>query len=137
MKDRVFLDTNVLVYLYSNTEQLKRGTAISLFKKYVCFTSTQALNEFNNVYTKKYKLPAEEIIKFNGNINKACRVQLVTEEIIYNSLRLHEKYGYSYFDCLMLSSALESDCKILFTEDMADGQLIEEMVRIVNPFTVK
>ena len=57
MKGSVFLDTNILVYLYSNTETDKRNISISLLKKYVCLTSTQALNEFSNVYIKKYKVP--------------------------------------------------------------------------------
>jgi len=40
MRDSVFLDTNVLVYLYSNAEMEKRNVSISLFKKYDCVTST-------------------------------------------------------------------------------------------------
>jgi predicted nucleic acid-binding protein len=62
MKGSVFLDTNILVYLYSTTEPQKRSKSISVMTDYFCTTSTQALNEFNNVFIKKYKMPNDFII---------------------------------------------------------------------------
>jgi len=50
------------------------------------------------------------------------------------ALDLKEKYGYSFFDCLMLASALESGCDVILSEDMGDGQIIENTLKIVNPF---
>jgi len=136
MRDSVFLDTNVLVYLYSKTEIDKRNTSILLFKKYICLTSTQALNEFTNVYIKKYKVINSEIKEFIGRITIYCDVKLVSEKIIYNAIDLNNKYGYSYYDCLMLASALESGCKILFSEDMSDGQIVDGSLKIVNPYSL-
>ncbi|MCL2386011.1 MAG: PIN domain-containing protein [Defluviitaleaceae bacterium] len=131
----VFLDTNVLVYLYSNTESQKRDASISLFKKYTCVTSTQALNEFCNVYIQKYKISSKELKKFIGNIIKSCDVRLVTEQIIIDAINLNNKYGYSYYDCLILASALDSNCNTLFSEDLHNGQTIESKLKITNPFT--
>ena len=48
------------------------------------------------------------------------------------TLFLHKKYGY--WDCLMLASALRSECEFIFTEDMQDGQLIENKLKIKNIF---
>jgi len=59
---------------------------------------------------------------------------MVDADIIQQALDIHAKYGYSYYDCLMLSSALESQSDYLLTEDMADGQIIEDRLRIVNIF---
>jgi len=47
---------------------------------------------------------------------------------------LHDKYFYSYFDSLMLSSALKSSCDIIYSEDMQHGQVIEKSLKIINPF---
>jgi predicted nucleic acid-binding protein len=45
-----------------------------------------------------------------------------------------EKYRYSFYDSLIISAALSSGCKILFSEDLHHGQLIEGKLKIVNPF---
>ena len=134
MQDSVFLDSNILIYLYSKNEPSKRNASINLFKKYICITSTQALNEFSNVYLKKYKTSNDEVKRFIINISKSCDVQLITEQIIYNAINFNNKYGYSYYDCLMLASSLDSGCSILFSEDLQDGQIIENKLKIINPF---
>jgi predicted nucleic acid-binding protein len=43
----------------------------------------------------------------------------------------------SYWDSLIISSALESGCKILYTEDMHHNQIIEGKLKIINPFKIK
>jgi predicted nucleic acid-binding protein len=53
---------------------------------------------------------------------------------IESCLRLKEKYCYSWWDSLILASALESDCVTVYSEDMQDGQLIEDRLTIKNPF---
>ena len=53
MKDKAFIDTNVLVYLYSEDEAEKQALAYDAIEKYDCITSTQVLNEFSNVCIKK------------------------------------------------------------------------------------
>jgi predicted nucleic acid-binding protein len=50
------------------------------------------------------------------------------------ALNLAERYQYSYFDSLILASALEAGCQILYSEDLQDGQRIENQLTIVNPF---
>jgi len=134
MSGNVFLDTNILVYLYSTSEPLKRNTSISIIKDCTCTTSTQALNELSNVLIKKYKMPNNSIKTSIANISRSCLIQLVTENTISKAVDLNDRYGYSYYDCLMLASALESDCNVLFSEDMGDGQVIENKVKIVNPY---
>jgi predicted nucleic acid-binding protein len=54
---------------------------------------------------------------------------------IEHALALKEKYGYSWWDSLLLASSLEEECEILYSEDMQDGQLIEGVLTIRNPFT--
>ena len=134
MNDNVFLDTNILVYLYSKTESEKREACLSIFKQYSCTTSTQVLNEFCNVFIKKYGIPINRIKEFIASILKICRIKFINESTVYFALDLNNQYGYSYYDCLILASALESDCEVLFSEDMSDRQIIEGRLKITNPF---
>ena len=62
-------------------------------------------------------------------------MQDVDIDVIQKALSLHNKYGYTYFDSLMLSSALVCDCKYLLTEDLRSGQIIENKLKIVNIFS--
>jgi predicted nucleic acid-binding protein len=59
---------------------------------------------------------------------------LIQHKTINHALEINERYGFSYYDCLMLASALDGGCEVIYTEDMNDGQLIEERLRIINPF---
>jgi predicted nucleic acid-binding protein len=54
---------------------------------------------------------------------------------VVEALTIHEKYGYSYYDSLMVASALKQECQYLFSEDMSDGQVIERSLTIKNIFT--
>ena len=53
------------------------------------------------------------------------------------ALGIHERYGYAYYDSLMIASALEHNCQHLLTEDMAGGQVIEGRLTIQNIFADK
>jgi len=134
MKDKAFLDSNVLVYLYSEDEPEKQDIVNNIVDKYECIISTQTLNEFCNVCIKKLKKTVLEIKESLNEIKGSCRLEIVDNLIIEQALLLHQKYFYSYFDSLMLSSSLKYDCAIIYSEDMQNGQIIENTLRIVNPF---
>ena len=120
--------------MYSVDELAKRKKAIALFDDYDCITSTQAINEFCNVCVKKMGKNVKDIKTAITEIISACKLELVETDTINTALELHNRYNYSYFDCLMLASALNSDCKYIFTEDMSDSQVIYEKLKIVNIF---
>ena len=135
MNDKVFLDTNVLIYFYSEDDENKRNTARHLLNSHDCVTSIQAMNESSNVWFNKNKWNAAKIQEHLDNIELVCGQALpVHRDTVNKALTLKERCGYSYYDCLMLASALESNCRIIYTEDMSDGQLIDRTLRIVNPF---
>ncbi|MCL2054260.1 MAG: PIN domain-containing protein [Oscillospiraceae bacterium] len=131
---KVFLDTNIFIYMYAASEPQKRESCLSLLDSYACVTSTQAINEICNVLTRKIQTPFEDVKKIVNDIYNICEVRLVQRQTALNALSLKERYGFSFFDCLMLSSALESNCSILYSEDMANGQTIGGKLKIVNPF---
>ena len=135
MNDRVFLDTNLIIYFYSENEPSKRDTACRLLDKYDCITNTQALNEASNVWFKKYTWSGIKIKEHLDNIELVCgEIILINRRTIDNAIELKERYRYSYYDCLMLASALEAGCNLILTEDMNDNQIIDGKLKITNPF---
>ena len=134
MNDSVFLDTNVFVYLYSEDETEKQSAALNLFDRVHCVTSTQILNEFCSVCLRKLKIPTSEVRQSVKEIIENCELCYVDINTIDNALSLHTKYGYTYYDCLVLSSAILNGCKYLYSEDMQHNQFIEGKLKIINPF---
>jgi len=135
MPDKAFLDTNIIIYMYSADDEGKRICASELLNSYTCVTSLQVMNEACNVWIKKFLWDENKINEHLDNIKVICDdIIPIHIETIEKALDLNSKYGYSYYDCLMLASALEYECQIIFTEDMKDGQLINSSLKIKNPF---
>ena len=135
MQDKVFLDTNIIVYLYSIDEDDKRDVSFEFVNSTDCVTSIQAMNEASNVWFRKHKLSKNEIVKYLDEIESICEdVMLVRRKTINFAMEIKDRYGYSFFDCLMLASAIEANCTLILTEDMQDGQIIDGTLKITNPF---
>ena len=134
MRGKVFLDTNVFVYTQSKGEQDKRNIALNAIEKYECYTSTQVFNEVSNVMIKKLKMPIDEVKQVITAINDRCTASIITHEAVQKALDLREVYGYSYYDSLILAAAVLNDCDYVFSEDLQDGQIIENKIEIVNIF---
>jgi len=133
MSDNVFLDTNIFIYAYSN-ELDKKERSFELLNKLPCITSTQALSELSNVCFKKLKFLDNAISKVIKEVMSFCDIFIVNETTIQRAIFIKGRYGYSYYDSLILASALESNCSILYSEDLQHGQVIENLLKIVNPF---
>jgi predicted nucleic acid-binding protein len=131
---RVFLDTNIFVYMYDVFEPQKKEISLSLLDANDCVASTQVVNEINSVLTRKIKAPIQTVKQILEDVYRVSEVKNLNKATIFQALNLMEKYGYSYYDGLMLASALESGCEILFSEDMNDGQIIEDKLKIINPY---
>ena len=58
----------------------------------------------------------------------------VDVNIVKQCFELKDRYGFSYWDSLILSAALVGDCSVVYSEDMQHGQVINGKVKIVNPF---
>jgi len=128
MSGRAFFDTNIFIYLYAEKEREKQTVCKDVINKAdECITSTQILNEISNVLIKKWQMPVDTIKTVQRDIIQISdEVVYIKEDTIDKAVDLHSKYGFSYYDCLMLSSALESNCQTIFTEDMSDGQIIRQ-----------
>ena len=134
MQDKVFIDTNVFIYLYSNDEDNKKEKAIRAINDYVCCTSTQAINELSNVMIKKFNMGKEDMKNVVEEIYSNCEVIMLDKTILKKALDINSRYKFSYYDSLMLAAAVTGECSIILTEDMSDGQVIENRLTITNIF---
>jgi len=137
MIDSVFVDTNVFVYAYSDDNALKHNMAKKMLQCDLAddfvVISTQILNEFYSVMSK-CKLSHKKITDFVLEIARQTDVKSITVSTIELCLKIKDKYKFSWWDSLVLTSALEHKCSILYSEDMQHGQMIENTLKIVNPF---
>jgi len=127
-----FLDSNVLVYAFADDPRTAAARAL-LERK--CVISVQGLNEFVNVARRKLRNSWDEVRDALAVIRALCPVVVHIDVPIHtDALRLAERYGFAFFDALMVAAALQAGSDILWSEDMQDGMLIDGKLRINNPF---
>jgi len=134
MTAKAFIDTNIWVYAHLEQENDNRcNKALDLLESLPELTiSTQVLHEYYSVMLK-YKIQ-DEIIQDNIEaIITACEISLIDVSVIRSAHQIRLKYRFSYWDSLMIASAIKSHCVILYSEDMQHLQIIET-VKIINPF---
>jgi predicted nucleic acid-binding protein len=132
MSDSDFLDTNVLVYAFTQHGN-KTEIAIEILSA-GGIISIQVLNETANALYLKYKMTWEEIGQIIDEVLNVCpNPRPVRLETHRTALRICERYGYSVYDGLIIAAALDAGCTTLYTEDLQHGQIIEGL-RVVNPF---
>jgi predicted nucleic acid-binding protein len=135
MNAKIFFDTNLLVYLYSEDESEKQACVLSHIKEYENnLVSTQVLNELSNTLHKKFKLDYGDIARVIVEIRANFEITTVQVQTIEYALKIAETYRYSYYDSVIIAAALEASCTLLYSEDMQHGQLIENQLTIFNPF---
>lgn len=133
--DNCFLDTNILLYLLSE-DGVQAGRVEDIVSK-GGIISVQVLNEFASVASRKLGMTYAEIREYLAIIRAICDVRPLTVETHLSGLDMAERYGFSFYDSLIISSARLSDCTTLYSEDMQHGQKIENSIVIVNPFLVE
>ena len=137
MTEKVFIDSNVFIYAYTGDDEQKHSIARDLLCKHILddeiILSVQILNEFYAVMAR-YKYPHDEIKSCLNEIIEQVKVMPIELETIRRCIIIKEKYGYSWWDSLVITSALENDCTMLYSEDLQSDQIIEKKLKIVNPF---
>lgn len=134
MRGRVFIDTNVLIYFISDDLKKKIKAKEILFSEDEPVLSSQVINEFVNACLIKNLLKLDEVILLSAKFMEALELALIKEATIKKVLQIQKAHKYSYWDCLIIASALENNCSTLYTEDMQDGHVIENRLKIANPF---
>lgn len=135
MPDKAFFDTSVLVYAIVQDEV--RGPIAEELLTTGGYISVQVINELAAVARRKFKMSWTDIGEATTGIRVLCHPALpLTSETHDKAIELAGRYGYHIYDSLIIASALEAECNVLYSEDMQDGQRITSL-RIRNPFRVR
>lgn len=133
MSDKAFFDTNVLVYaIVENDPRKIRARELLAVGGTI---SVQVLNEFVSVVRRKGKMPWDDVRATLQWILLLCpEVVTVTIKTHEMAVGIAERYGYRIYDSLIVASAIEAKCELLYSEDLQDGQVIAQRLTIRNPF---
>lgn len=134
MQGNVFVDTNVLIYFISSEERKKVKAKEVIFSNQDVCISSQVISEFISVCFSKNLLEFDEINILIGDLIDALKFSVIKETTIKKALQIKKDLNYSYWDSLVIASALENNCSVLYTEDMQNGQTIDNSITIINPF---
>jgi predicted nucleic acid-binding protein len=132
MQGKVFVDTNILVYLQSTTETTKRDISRKVVDTLDCVCSTQVLNELASVLSRKAGMPFEHVAEILDGTVQTCELVDVSYGTIQSALKIARKNLLGYYDSLIIASALESDCECLLSEDLSDGHVFNKRLTITN-----
>ena len=137
MNAKVFFDTNVLVYAAVGTgkDESKRKRALDLIQSEDFGTSAQVLQEFFVTVVRKALRPlsAAQALEWIEQW-AAFPCQPIDRELVQIAVGLSERFTISYWDAAILAAAEALGSRIVYSEDLNDGQRYGE-VRVVNPFS--
>jgi predicted nucleic acid-binding protein len=134
-----FIDSNVFVYLFDETDERKRGIADgiveSALQAHSASISFQVVQETLNVVTRKLPTPmtAEDAGRFLEQVLAPLWRDSPSLALYLRALDLQAGYRYSFYESLIVAAALDAGCSRLYSEDLHDGQRIEGLT-IENPF---
>jgi predicted nucleic acid-binding protein len=131
-----FVDTNVLLYACSADATLKHDVSVALLSRLftdgVGVLSVQVLMEFYANATRKFQMTSQEAEAILDDYAE-WRLHRPDHASVIAAVHLQRRYKLAWYDAMILNSALESDCSILWTEDFSDGQKFGDLV-IRNPY---
>ncbi len=143
VKKKIFIDTNVWLYLLGSKElNRKYQTSKQLITENDTFLSVQVINEtLSNLLSGKKpdlnKLTEEAIEEVLHYLYSPPRFLVeINKETHLKASELRRKSQFSYWDSLIVAAALSSGSEILYSEDMHDGLVIEKRLKIINPFKI-
>lgn len=138
MADRVFVDTNVFVYAYDTREPAKRAIALRLLEKVTqpgnAVISTQVVQEFASVVIAKIRtIGTHGLLQIMHDVFGPIIGQAPSIPFYERAVQLQADNALSFYDALIVQAALDLDCKMLYSEDLQDGQKFGRL-EVVNPF---
>ncbi len=127
-----FVDTNTVIYsLGEDATKRRKALAILAGKPIV---SIQVLNETANTMRRKLDFDIPAIRRFLMDLMQESRVHPITPTTVLAALTIAERYGFSHYDSLIVATAIDAGCDMLYSEDMQHGQIIDNRLTVINPF---
>jgi predicted nucleic acid-binding protein len=136
-KTNYFVDTNILIYAVDPAEREKRSVAADLLRRMIgnrtLVLSAQSLNECYRVITDRRRMmPRADARRFVAAFVPFCSAPY-SSEVTSLAWRIQDAVGFSWWDCVLVGSAVLAGCKVLLSEDMQHGHTLNGLT-IMNPF---
>lgn len=133
-----FIDSNVLVYLFDETDSRKYAVAERLVRDGLdgkAAISYQVVQETLNVLTRKLPNAAtpEHARAFLAGVLEPLWRVMPSPGLFRRGLEISERYGYSFYNSMIIAAALQAGSSRLYSEDLQHTQRIEGLT-ILNPF---
>jgi predicted nucleic acid-binding protein len=139
MSGRYFIDTNIFIYSFhendSNKREISRRLIADALENSTGVISYQVVQEFLGAATRKFKKPLTFIDSqryLSIVLEPLCEVYS-SPELFHRALEIMDKWRYSFYDSLIIASAIQADCTTLYSEDMQHSQEIMNL-SLKNPF---
>jgi len=138
MSAEFFLDTNILVYCFDSRDCAKQEGARELVSRALKgegLISSQVVQEFLNVALRKFRSPmsSDQAQRYLESVLlPLCRIY-TGPAIFHRALGVRFRWGFSFYDAMVVAAAQQSGCKTLLTEDLQHGQECDGL-SIKDPF---
>jgi predicted nucleic acid-binding protein len=134
-----FIDSNIWLYRFIINPRdadavPKQQIAITITNYQNSLISTQVVNEVCSNLIRKAGFNNAQIQILLQELAQGCQILSVSIETLQFAAKLRDSYLLSFWDSLIVASAVLGDAKILYSEDMQDGLIVENTLQIVNPF---
>ncbi|MGH8237825.1 MAG: PIN domain-containing protein [Steroidobacteraceae bacterium] len=128
-----FFDTSVLLYLLS--AEVEKADRVEKLLEQSGVISVQVLNEFTAVATRKLGLSLAEVREVLGVVRTVCVTHPLTVEHYDRGVAIVERYRFSFYDSVIIASALLAGCKTLYSADLQHRQIVDKQLTVINPFS--
>ena len=139
MSDRFFLDTNIFVYSFEQSAVAKAQISAQLIRQALTtqkgVISYQVVQEFFNVALRKFSQPmqATDAEQYLSTVFRPLLAVHSSPALYVEALHLHAQRGLSWYDSLIVSAAIQTQCELLYKEDLQHGQRFGTL-QVRNPF---
>lgn len=132
-----FIDSNVFVYLFDDQDERKREIATSIVQEALAngsgVVSFQVVQETINVLTRKLRASTSDVRRFLDAVLVPLWDGLPTPELYQAAITIRDRFGFSFYDSLVIAAAHKAGCTRLLSEDLQHGQRLDDL-QIVDPF---
>jgi len=133
MQDKYFIDSNIFLYSFSDQDNKKQLIAKNIVSSDAVI-SVQVINEVSKNLIYKFGFDEDDLSKFVHSAYAKYYISNLTETIFVEASSIRKRYSFSYYDSVIVSAALNSNCHILYSEDMQHNQVIDGRLEIIDPF---
>lgn len=130
-----FIDTNIWYYSFvEQDDPVKSQKARELIRAVKPVVSTQVVSEVCANLLKKAHMAEDNLAEIVTSFYAAYVVVAIDQAVLLDASSLRKQHSFSYWDSLIVASALARSCKLLYSEDMQHKLVINRRLTILNPF---